>query len=404
MSWCNPVNEGCSLYNEIRDIIEDIYFFLAKNNEEPLGESLFEGNIGKAIFLAYYSKFKNTSEPLEYIDEIVRNVFKDHAKTINGCSFAEGLSGVIWGLNHLNDIERLSELDISELSMFNEFLHEVYLENLKNNNYDLFYGAIGNLFAILYNDQLVSKDVLFHEFFDCFKKYVLIDTNGWRWKAIINKNPFLEGYNLGLAHGIPSLLSFLLNNSSYFETNSKCIKQITYGVLKYLSYIRNCDFCDLSMFPPFIIENNSKKCDNSRLGWCYGDLGIGITFWLAGNVLNNECYKRDAITIFNHSIKRCDLKENFVFDLSFCHGVSGIVHIYNRIYNYTLKSEYKVASVKWLEILLKEFIKDQPIEIWKDNITGGGRGLLTGLPGIGLVLISSISIQEPKWDKCLLLS
>ncbi len=107
---------------------------------------------------------------------------------------------------------------------------------------------------------------------------------------------------------------------------------------------------------------------------------------------------------------RKNLKVNGVFDSSFCHGTSGIGHIYNKAYQYTKDVKYKEASKYWftktLELAKFEdgyagyktwFGTDN--ESWKNEL-----GLLTGISGVGLSLISFVSDISPDWDKIFLLS
>lgn len=147
---------------------------------------------------------------------------------------------------------------------------------------------------------------------------------------------------------------------------------------------------------------------NSRLAWCYGDLGAAIAFWQAGNTLGEQRWKTEALHILQHASKRIDLHANQVVDAGICHGTAGIAHIFNRFYRETKQIFLKDAADYWINETLK-------MATQKDGLCGykawqgeegwvAQQGLLEGIAGIGLVLISYLSTEDAAWDKAFLLS
>ncbi len=163
-----------------------------------------------------------------------------------------------------------------------------------------------------------------------------------------------------------------------------------------------------SSFPNVALE--SREPTNSRLSWCYGDLGIGMALWQASQSTNNKEWESKAIEILLHSTKRKDLQENMVLDAGLCHGTAGIAHIYNRMYAYTGMEDFKQLANYWFDETLKMARFDDGLagyKAWRTEKHGGWTnetGLLEGIAGIGLAFISAVSDIEPKWDRCLLLS
>jgi hypothetical protein len=106
--------------------------------------------------------------------------------------------------------------------------------------------------------------------------------------------------------------------------------------------------------------------------------------------------------------KRRNLQENYVMDAGLCHGTAGIGHIFYRMWRNTRMLEFKNAADYWMNETLK-------MAKFEDGLTGyktwhgksgwiNSYGLLEGIAGIGLALLTYYYEIEPTWDECLLLS
>ncbi len=96
----------------------------------------------------------------------------------------------------------------------------------------------------------------------------------------------------------------------------------------------------------------------------------------------------------------------FVIDSGFCHGSVGVAHIFNRVYQLTKITKFKDAASFWYKETLN-FAKFNNgyagYMAYKDNWQPD-LGLIQGVAGIGLSLMSATSTLAPKWDECFLLS
>jgi lantibiotic modifying enzyme len=212
---------------------------------------------------------------------------------------------------------------------------------------------------------------------------------------------------LSLSHG---LFSKIVLFSKCYKQNicPKLSKELLEDSIQFLLNCKN-PIGSVSVFPSRIIEKS--KTNFSRLSWCYGDLGISIALWQAGEALQNKEIKREAIDICLQTTKRFTQEETGIEDLGFCHGTAGIAHIYNRMWRYTGIEEFKTAYDYWIQETLKmakykdglagyKSYKSEEFGGWKNDY-----GLLEGIAGIGLVLHSYLHPEEePHWDRCLLLS
>jgi lantibiotic modifying enzyme len=155
-------------------------------------------------------------------------------------------------------------------------------------------------------------------------------------------------------------------------------------------------------------KNKSKT--NSRLGWCYGDLGIALTFWQVGKLLDYPKFKTEALEIMRHACNRKDLQKNAVNDCGLCHGSAGIAHIFRRFYWESNDASFKTAADYWTQVTLDMATHEDGLAGYcafrateeKKWITE--YGLLEGIGGIGLALLGAIQSEVSDWDKSLMMS
>lgn len=393
--------------HEIRDILVNSY------SPEDIG--LMGGASGVALFLAEYGKFFNDSEAidktislLEYINDAQNMLMNKPKEGFPICGFSEGAAGVFWTQKYLQKIEILQEDEEGENDQILDLFSEFSKFTLLNNNYDYLYGGTGMLLALLGHH---SFDYKMEELLEMVVKISKVNSEIGRYWV----RPDLKGdtefkeenltlINLGLAHGIPSILTIMAKcyKSSYQQLNVlEIINQSVKSIFMYKTPLND----SLSLFP----DSNTLKDIPSRLGWCYGDLGIGIMFALLGKKFNNVSWSKMAIEICIHASERRNLFENRVVDAGLCHGTAGISHIYNRMYRYTGIERFKETSDFWMQETLK-------MGRFKDGLAGyktdhgpdeglvNDYGLLEGIAGIGLALLANIDDKDPAWDECLLLS
>jgi lantibiotic modifying enzyme len=135
-----------------------------------------------------------------------------------------------------------------------------------------------------------------------------------------------------------------------------------------------------------------------------------MALWQASQTLQNKEWERISLDILLHTTTRTNPVKEKVSDGGFCHGSSGIAHIYNRLYQATEINIFKDAAIYWLHDTLDKakFIDGiAGYKTWHTPKYGGWimhTGLLEGVSGIGLVLLSAVGDIEPKWDECLLLN
>lgn len=348
-------------------------------------------------------------------NEILEEKLIDLNKEINNIklpTFCAGLIGVGWYYQFLVNKNILDISDVNDLLLqIDEIAYNSAISAIKENNHDFLHGAVGQAIYLIERLDFNQKaygylDEIMQSLYKISKK----DERGIYWEE---STFYLKEHELGkkiinisLAHGLAGkivLFSKLYKN----RVNSKLSKSLLEGSVQFMLNIKN-QKGSTSVFPVRIEE----KCESnySRLGWCYGDLGICIALWQAGETLDDEIIKNEAIQVCLHTTHRKEFKDTGVMDAGLCHGTAGVSHIYNRMYHYTGKSEFKEAARYWLKETLNMSKFEDGLAGYKcyspinDSDWINEYGFLEGLSGIGLALKSSQTDEEPTWDKCLLLS
>lgn len=354
--------------------------------------------------LLYTINNKMLEKNMEYI---YKNINK-----INSTTFSSGIVGIGWLCQFLYKKNLIDYDDVNELLVqIDEIAYKSSLVDLKENNHDFLHGPVGN--AIYLSRRLhenKNAKIFLTEILNTLSKISKSNDKGVYWEEstfyLKEHEKDKKIINLSLAHGIASKI-VLFSKLYMQDIDINLSKHLLKESVKFLLNSKN-PANSISIFPTRIgVDDESNY---SRLAWCYGDLGICIALWQAGEALQDETIKQEAITICLHTIQRVDLKDTGINDAGFCHGTAGVAHIYNRMFHYTQKNEFKEAANYWIKQTLKMATFKDGLAGYKSFFTekyGGwvtNYGLLDGITGIGLVLNSYINEEDPTWDSCLLLS
>lgn len=149
-------------------------------------------------------------------------------------------------------------------------------------------------------------------------------------------------------------------------------------------------------------EVPNERCE-SRLAWCYGDLGIALALRYAGTVLNDSVMLNFSDFVTKKTTLR--FSESQIQDVTFCHGSSGACFIYNFLYQRIGDKLYKESAMFWLNDTLNKIntINFENRKIDTDLLNNDDT-FLTGLPGVGLALLSLIDKDYASWSEILLLN
>jgi len=401
----NLFNNNLQFIKRIKIKIDDIAELMKDSSQS--NPDLTGGKAGELFFLVYYSFYKEDEVYLNKVTTLLSEIFEKIESGFNYPTFAGGLAGIGWIVEFLVENDFIDADTDEIIGNLDDFLYPLMLDYVRKGNFDYLHGAVGLGMYFLKRQSNKDSQKYLIELVNELNKIAIKDECGVRWLSDLDLEKNLKRFNLSLSHGLASIIAFL--SKLYKQGIAKeIVLELLNGSVKYLLNQQLDISIFRSNFPSWIHEKESST--NSRLAWCYGDLGIGMSLWLAGNNTNNEEFKSTAIKILLHSTERKNLSENGVVDAGLCHGTAGIAHIYNRMYGYTKNEEFKKAALYWFEETLKMAKFDDGLvgyKVWRTPEHGGWQneyGFLEGIAGIGLSLMSGVSDIKPKWDECLLLS
>lgn len=392
-----PVIDDPSRLKKIADIID----FIGNIDIKDESDDLMYGNIGISIYQAYHYKLtRNENRLNKSVELALKSVEAIAENRVGNLYFGRGITGILWGINHLAEIGILSN-DIEDLvdTDFFEILKQSSVSNLQIGDYDYMLGGLGPI--LLFKDT--SKFELVSPIIQELLKIRYEKENQIFWyqsPSITNPNGG-KVINVGLAHGIPSILKIL---SEVKDVDDR----ITDIILRGFDWLKNnqLEYKTNSCYFPFSYSDDYEPFP-APLRWCYGDLGIAIGLYLAGRNIGSSQMMEYALGIAYQCTER-ELDPMKIDDTHICHGTAGIAQIFSRFYNYTYDLRFKSASIFWFDETIRRFDKNTQsgFKAWKGDEFEWVefKGFLEGSAGIGVTLISAISDIEPKWDRCILLS
>jgi lantibiotic modifying enzyme len=371
---------------------------------------LHAGTSGLALFLAYYDRIilrKNeiSTRLMDILEHNIKQI--DSGNRLH--TICNGISGFGWLCEHLRKLKMLNQEDIKFLDDLDPFLYRQMITDIRTENYDYLHGALGvGTYFLSRCDKEETAQYLDDLLTELENSAIPCENGAVKWLSVLDHETGEKGFNISLSHGMSSIAAFLLRLYLLnFETErvSRLLSQTITYIIDQITYAEG----SISYFPSYSKENSSGYY-YSRLGWCYGDLGIAHVLWQAAVALNNKDWQNTALKVLHHNTNRRNLLENGIRDAGLCHGSAGVAHIFRSLYLNTRIPEFRDTADYWLNIT-KQMAKYTDglagFKAWRTEKFGGdvkSDTLLEGIAGIGLVLLSLLKTDEMKWDECFMLS
>lgn len=391
--------------------MDEITESTASMNAEETG--LLSGKVGIAIFFGYLYLAKKNVHYIQMVEANLDRVVDDmETKPLAG-TFSIGLTGIAWSIQHLQNIGVLGHEWNDFLADLDTYVDMNCQQNLELESFDLLHGFMGN--GVYYLESMSRRNnegrlsEIVKRIWETRKQMASLES--WPQRKIYGEHKGKFVLNLGLAHGLPSILGFAAETFSLgiAPTKSEAIIRSIVATLNMLPQENT-----LSYFPSEILLDelpevlDGKKTQESRLGWCHGDMGIAVALFKAGKALEETSWQQKTIEIMERAANR-SLQNSGLQDVGFCHGVASVVHIFARFYEWTGLATFRQASHSWLENI-RQF-QDHSLSascgfqfrlIDPNNsegvILGANWSLLEGISGLGLVLLPFVYDIQPTWD------
>lgn len=385
----------------INNILKEIADAIILHKPKSIG--LLGGDLGLILYLYEYMHYLKWEELGEVISNRLSESLDIAKRSVP--TFCSGLAGLGWLLQYFSN-ESLLETDLDFImSNVDEILEKWMIKEILSGNYDFLHGSMGVAFYFQTrkNEKTIQCIKIFLEILESMAEEDVNQTV--KWLSFVQKNSKLV-YNLSLSHGMASIISFLTTLCEKNILYDKSLN-ILYKVVGYIKNNRNpVEFT--SSFSS-TLDIGQTEYNESRLAWCYGDLGIASVLYRASHVLSDNGLEQLSINVLKKATQRKDVVKEIVNDACFCHGSSGIMHIYNRMYQVTSDEVFNEAARYWLDVTIAKANEGMGVagyqfynpvdKNWCDEYS-----ILNGVAGIGLGLLAMVSDKEPSWDECLLLS
>ncbi len=377
------------------------------SNQKLFTPSLYISDLGRVLYFAYRYKQCNNEEYLKEAKSLLEIVVDNSGDHVLDASLSNGLTGFCWLFKHLISMGILSSNELDSIEHVLPYIEQSLYQDYKNGNYDYIHGAMGKI-ACLTAYKSKHENVSKANIFDFFKQLVQEDQHGYCWSDSDKKDLI----NLGYAHGMPSIIVFLI---IYLYKEDKECPEIIEKAIDWMITQKNNS--GISSFP----HNSDQKNSDSRLAWCYGDLGIAYMFLIAAEAYNNNYWHKIGVEIIEKASERNlensgvnYIEEGKFFDTGFCHGTAGITYLFFKLYKKTKNDNAKRACNYWLNesiINLEKHLlcfnqlpkQDFAEENSEDEILYPYLGLLEGIMGSALVLNTFLGEDLDGWNDLFLL-
>jgi lantibiotic modifying enzyme len=372
--------------------------------------SLFSGEMGEVIFFMYYYQYTGNEywydTAIEKLEWIINRI--DQLPYRSG--FCTGLAGTFWGVEHLIEQDFLDSDTRESLLDFDAYLGKEMVNYMTIGYFDFLHGAMGIAMYLLKRRQFNPEvDTYLNQTIELLYKHAEITDGRYaKWTSKLKETDETSILNIGLSHGMAGIVMLLIRFLKAGVQTDTCGDLLHKSVSLLLT--QEQDIQKYYSYFPTSSTNFEEPTRKSRLGWCYGDLGIGLTLLQAAGVAGQSTWADKGMEVMNYATQRRDLIKNSIYDAGLCHGSAGAAHVFQRMFIETGLPQFQDARQYWNEqtmLMAKPamgvggfmpFTKNHeaPVEM--------ARNLLEGAAGIGLSLIHADSDILPDWDACLLLS
>lgn len=363
---------------------------------------LLSGNLGLLYYYYHIGQALQNEALLEQAEDMLGQVFADMNESdggLVGAGYSGGGAGFGFVANYLNQ-QGFVDFDADEeLGEMDEYMAEVAIQQLEDDNPDPMHGALGILHYFTTRNQTPLVNKLVNTIVDkVLSKAIFTEAGVW-YKNTVWKEPDSPiDINLSLSHGLSGILLILLQAYPLVTHPQPLERVIREGIRFIQSHETEFDLEKkyYSFFPGSYKEMDGKPAHPAeRLAWCYGDLNQVLLGYRAGRVLNDTSYTAFADRIGLASLVRNTLALSFNEDAHFCHGTAGLAQMYQALYKEAPHPGYQIAYEFWV----KQTVDLVDTCIAENKFERTPAGLLEGWAGVGIVLAEYLSDEPKPWSK-----
>ena len=405
------MKQSGAVAQKIEEIEKDLQ--LRYERRQIYNGNVSSGDAGLVLFYYHLYLFSKNEEHLRKCEQVLSSMLENYIFQKTSFSHCSGQAGINWLIGYLIKHKVLTKKDYDIVRETDSFLVSVMEDLLKKGFYDFLHQGLGILFCLLETPiTKKEKEGIIEKAVSLLEASAAKNSNEevYWWEIEIMERRLNQGVcNLGLSHGLPSIIGVLAKALPFVSNNSlrKKIVNLIEGTARFIVQQKSSK-AETSSLYPFNITLDAEPNYASRLAWCYGDLGVAVSLWHAFEATGNSGWKAEALAVMDKAAGRTILDASQVRDGGICHGSSGVAQIFRAFYKHTQNKAYLDAADYWIEqtLLMSRFedgsagFKAYTHDKGYINIYG----FLEGTIGIGLVLMAALDPQNDDWSRFWLIS
>lgn len=396
----------------------------------PIANRRLHRRFEEPLLYAYWGLGQD--EPLwtERAIEILNASIEDAATVSGYLGLHGGLCGLGWVVEHLSRLlaetssskepsgtSDSTEIDCDEGDPNGE-IDAVVSRTIRKLNWSRGYDLIGGLvgYGVYFLERLPARAAVegIHRIIDHLDSLAEHTSQGVSWHTRPGILPDWQRtlcpsgyYNLGVAHGIPGIMHFLGESLAAGIGAERC-QRLLEGSFQWLMAHQRPPG-SLSRFDSWVTPERSS---DSRLAWCYGDLGLMAVLLQVARRSGRSDWHEFAHSLLDHCLA-WPVERSGILDAGLCHGAVGVAHIFNRIYQADGDPRCLEASLAWYERALAMRLPGTGVGGFLSFTRPDAAGpvvwepspaFLDGAIGVALGLLAALTPVPPGWDRMLQLS
>lgn len=369
-----------------------------QESAENLNVSSLSGLLSRAVFYSHWHSADNDlSEKIsQSITKATQHIEHHPVPT----EFVNGLAGFGWGISHVAQKGCFHEDENKFLAELDEFLFQQAQQTIAEGNYDFFYGGIGygKYFLQRRNAQPGMDEYLTQITKEI--KAIAKPRNGlriWQTAEDVKENEI----DLSLSHGMSSMIAFmtkLLETGIETDFISETLLQSSEFLLTKRAHLNGG-----VRLPDFV---KGDEATIAPLRWCHGDLGVAYALCCAGKALGEPRFIQAAEEVIDTVATLKDIKEQHIYSATLCHGTLGVAHMLSRFNQFFEPSSTLQEAIDYWYSQSNDLMNSKTGYCYYDDDQENREktGIIYGLEGIGLALLSALGKSDSSWDSCIHLS
>ena len=357
MHWSPIFSDSDNTLIQAREAVGAITrAIMSKDYEDTTQEAFLARTYEAALLYGYLAVTRNDYAWATRATECINEAIDAASKQLRYLDLFGGLTGLGWTVEHLSQLldqtsvaadclntdpayeaDRASEEPANDEDL-NAEIDTAILSNLQHYNssrpYDLISGLVG--FAVYFLERVPKRTAIqgVREVFARVEALAEHTPDGVTWYSGSDLVPESQQklcpngyYNLGVAHGIPGIIHFLSEVSVTAIVDKQRSHRLLEGAVNWLIAQRR-PAGSRSIFGPWIVPGEHQL--DSRLTWCYGDMGILAVLLQVARRTDREDWHKFANELLNHCLD-WPQEVSGIKDAPLCHGAIGVAHIFNRL-------------------------------------------------------------------------